>query len=335
MQTLKKTILSGIQPSNVLHLGNYLGAVRNWLGMQDEYNSFYMMVDLHAITVAQDPAQLREASYLGIATYLAAGLDPEKVTLFLQSHVPAHSQLAWMLTCSAYIGELSRMTQYKDKTQKHGQNIPAGLFVYPCLMAADILLYQADLVPVGDDQKQHIELTRNLAERLNNRCEDTLFRVPEPFIGPKGKRVMDLQEPTNKMSKSSQNQKGVVYLTDTDKQISKKLKSAVTDSGSEFGSYENASPGLRNLIDILAAIRDKDHQTIASEFEGKQYGHLKVAAADAVRDLIAPMRDKANQLLDDKGYLDQVLKSGAERANEVASKTLKKVSDAFGFIAPI
>lgn len=332
MQSSRKTILSGIQPSNVLHLGNYLGAVRNWLSLQDDYHCYFMMVDLHAITVAQDPKDLRDASYMGLAMYLAAGLDPEKSILFLQSHVPAHSQLAWMLICSSYMGELNRMTQFKDKSKKQDQNIPVGLYVYPSLMAADILMYQADFIPVGDDQRQHIELTRNLAERINNRYDSKIFTMPHPMISENGCRIMDLQEPTNKMSKSAENQKGVVYLNDTDKQITKKFKSAVTDSGSEVLEYEQSSPGIKNLIDIISALTNKTHVEINQEFIGKQYGHLKIAAAEIVVETLSPIREKTTELLKDKSYLDKILAQGAMKANETAKATLKTVQDAFGFV---
>ena len=332
MEEKKRTILSGIQPSNSLHLGNYLGAVRNWREMQQEYHCFYMMVDLHAITVPQDPEALRESSYLGIASYIAAGLDPERSVLFLQSHVSAHAELAWIFNCTSYMGELSRMTQFKDKSQKQGKNIPVGLFTYPNLMAADILLYQPHYVPVGNDQKQHVEHTRNLAERINNRYQKEIFKIPEPFIGKQGARVMDLQNPTSKMSKSAENPKGAVFLTDTDKQIMKKVKSAVTDSGSEVKTYDEASPGLRNLIDINSALSNRSHEDVASEFSGKMYGHLKVATAELVVETLSPIREKMNQLLNDKAYLNKILSKGAESAQLVAQNTLKQVYDATGFI---
>lgn len=331
----KRTILSGIQPSNSLHLGNYLGAVRNWREMQQEYSCFFMMVDLHAITVNQDPETLKESSYMGIASYIAAGLDPEKSVLFLQSHVPPHAELAWVFTCFSYMGELNRMTQFKDKSQKQGQNIPVGLFAYPNLMASDILLYQPHYVPVGNDQKQHVEHTRNLAERMNNRYQKEIFKIPEPFIGKLGARVMDLQNPSSKMSKSAENPKGAVFLTDTDKQIMKKIKSAVTDSGTEVTTYAEASPGLRNLIDINSALSNRSHEDVANEFSGKMYGFLKVATGELVVETIAPIREKMNQLLNDKSYLNKILKTGADSANSVAQSTLDQVYDAIGFIPRI
>lgn len=291
-----------------------------------------MMVDLHAITVAQDPKTLRESSYLGIASYIAAGLDPDLSVLFLQSHVSAHAELAWVFTCSSYMGELSRMTQFKDKSQKQGKNIPVGLFSYPNLMAADILLYQPHYVPVGNDQKQHVEHTRNLAERINNRYQKNIFKVPEPFIGKQGARVMDLQNPNAKMSKSAENPKGAVFLTDTDKQISKKIKSAMTDSGTEVKTYAEASAGLRNLIDINSALSNRSHEEVANEFSGKLYGVLKVATAELVVETLSPIREKMNELLNDKAYLNKILKKGADSAQIVAQNTLDQVYDAIGLI---
>lgn len=328
----KKTILSGIQPSSNLHLGNYLGAVKNWLNLQDQYHCYFMMVDLHAITSSQNPEQLRESSYMGIAAYLAAGIDPLKSYLFIQSHVPAHAELAWVLTCFTYMGELNRMTQFKDKSQKQGQNIPAGLFVYPVLMAADILLYQPHLVPVGDDQKQHIEITRNLAERLNQRYQKELFRIPAPLIAEQGARIMDLQNPQVKMSKSAENPKGVIFVSDSDKQISQKIKSAVTDSGSEFAGYDSASLGMKNLLDIYASLSNQSAEQVAAHFTGKMYGHIKTETADLVVSMIAPIRNKMLQLMDDKAYLDTLLEEGAQKAKSRAEATLTKVYDALGFL---
>lgn len=328
----KRTVLSGIQPTNQLHLGNYLGAIRNWTTMQEEYDCFFMMVDLHAITVPQEPSSLLESCYFGIASYLAAGLDPNKVTLFLQSHVPAHAELGWLLTTLSYMGELSRMTQYKDKSAKQGTNIGAGLFVYPCLMAADILLYQPHFVPVGEDQKQHIELTRNLAERFNNRYGKKIFTVPHPFIGEKGARIMDLQNPTNKMSKSAANPKGTLFLTDTDKQLSQKVKSAVTDSGSEITTYEAASSGLKNLLDLFSVMAGQSLEEVMGQFSGKTYGVLKVALAEEMVARLAPIREETLKLVADKSYLQGILKRGAERANEVAHKTLTTVYETIGFV---
>lgn len=291
-----------------------------------------MMVDLHALTSHQDPNMLRESSYAGIASYVAAGLNPDQIALFMQSHVTAHAELSWILTCYSYMGELNRMTQFKDKSKKQGQNIPVGLYSYPCLMAADILLYQPHIVPVGDDQKQHIELTRNLAERFNNRYECDVFRIPEPYIPSEGARVMDLQNPLSKMSKSSENEKGVLFLLDTDKKIRKKINSSVTDSGSELKAYEDSSPGIKNLIDINAAMSERSHADVVQEYSGKMYGHLKSGTADIVIEKLAPIREKTNELLEDKNYLDNLLKIGAEKAHNQAMKTLNKVKDLVGLI---
>lgn len=332
---MKKSVLSGIQPSNQLHIGNYLGAVRNWLPMSEEYDCYFLMVDLHGITVTKDPKEIRTSSYSGIATYLAAGLDPNKVSLFLQSHVSAHAELAWIMNCFSYLGELNRMTQFKDKSAKAGKNIGAGLFTYPCLMAADILLYQPDFVPVGSDQKQHIELTRNIAERMNNRFEKELFKIPEPMIGTVGARVMDLQDPTSKMSKSTDNPKGIVFMNDSDKAILKKFKSAVTDSGSEVSTYEVASPGVRNLLDIYCALSGKMMPEVEAHFQGKMYGHLKVETGELCVEVVAPIREKIESYMNDLPELDRILKLGCEKASVKARQTLSRVYDAVGFVPPI
>ncbi len=330
MSQAKKTMLSAVQPTNPMTLGNFVGAMRNWTRYQADYDSIFFAVDLHAITLRQDPAQLRENSYRLMATFIAAGLDPTHCTLFLQSHVPQHAELAWVLTCNSTMGELSRMTQFKDKSQKQGTHIPAGLFVYPTLMAADILLYQADLIPVGEDQKQHVELTRDLAQRMNNAYGQTLFKVPEPFIPKIGARVMSLQDPTKKMSKSDPDPKATVFLTDTDKQIQKKIKSAVTDSGTEV-TYDDDKPGIRNLIDIQCALLGEQPEALVARYAGKMYGHLKVDTADVVVNAIAPVRDEAARLMDDRAELDRLLQVGATRARQRASKTLAKVFEAVGF----
>jgi tryptophanyl-tRNA synthetase len=328
----KNSILSGIQPTNQMHLGNYLGAIRNWKKMQDDYNCYFMMVDLHAITVAQKAEELQNSCYFGIASYLAAGLDPHKVTLFLQSHVPAHAELGWVMTCLSYMGELNRMTQFKDKGAQQGKNIGAGLYVYPCLMAADILLYRPQFVPVGEDQKQHIELARDLAERFNHRYGKEVFRIPQPFIGSAGARVMDLQNPLAKMSKSAAVTSGVVFLNDSDKIISKKIKTAVTDSGSEVGAYENASPGIKNLLDLYAALAERPQLEIAEKFAGKSYGTLKVALADLAVATLAPIREETERRFADAAHLRQILTQGTERAEAVAKKTLAEVYEVMGFI---
>jgi len=329
-------------------LGNYLGALKNWVRLQEQYNSIYCLVDLHAITVPQDPRVLKERTYEGLAIYLASGLDPEKNTLFVQSHVPAHSELSWLLTCSTYMGELSRMTQFKDKSAKQ-QNIGAGLFTYPVLMAADILLYQTQLVPVGHDQKQHLELARDLAIRMNHSFGEPqtdsqgnvtitkpLFQVPEVFIPPVGARIMSLQNPTSKMSKSDTDQNAVIFLDDEDSVILKKVKRAVTDSGAEivFAPDQTEKAGVTNLISIQAAITGQDPHQIAEVYRssGKQYGHLKVETAEIVVQAVKPIREKARELMADRGELDRILARGAERANERAQRTLDQVKDAMGLL---
>ncbi len=323
-------MLSAIQPSNRLTLGNYLGALKNWVTLQQNYDCLFFAVDLHTITVRQDPKELREQTYRMLATYLAAGINPDQATLFIQSHVPAHAELAWIFNCFTYMGELSRMTQFKDKSVKD-KNVSAGLFTYPVLMASDILLYQTHLVPVGEDQKQHVEITRDIAIRMNKIYGDDLFRIPEAYIAPVGARIMSLQEPLNKMSKSDPDPNSAVYLTDSDDQIRKKIKRSVTDSGSEI-TYEENKPGIRNLIHIQAAITGKSPDDIVSEYAGKQYGHLKADTAEITTAAIQPIRDRTEQLVSDKGYLDSLLKRGAEKAQIRAEKTLETVYERIGFV---
>lgn len=327
----RKTMLSAIQPTNPMTLGNLVGAMRNWTKFQKDYDSIFFAVDLHAITVKQDPALLRENTYQLMATFVAGGLDPEHCTLFVQSHVPQHAELAWALTCHTHMGELNRMTQFKDKASKQGANISAGLFGYPTLMASDILLYQAQFIPVGADQKQHVELTRDLASRMNHTFSKELFVVPEPFIPKVGAKVMSLQDPTAKMSKSDANPKATVFLTDTNKQIEKKIKSAVTDSGSEI-TYDNNKPGIANLISIQAALTGRAPEVIVNDYAGKMYGHLKVDTADIVVQAIAPVRDEAARLMGDRVELERILRQGADKARERAQRTLDSVYDALGFI---
>lgn len=324
-------ILSGIQPTANLTIGNYLGAIKNWLKLQADYRCFFMAVDQHAITVRQDPEKLRSNTKFALATYIAAGVDPEASAVFVQSQVPEHSQLTWILNNFGYMGELSRMTQFKDKSQRAGNNIPAGLFTYPLLMAADILLYNTNLVPVGEDQKQHIELTRNLAERMNNLFGDDTFTVPEPFIAGPGARVMDLQNPTNKMSKSAENEKGSIFLSDSPKTILKKFKGAVTDSGSEV-TYESGKPGIKNLIDIQSAFTNESPDDIVKKYQGKGYGHLKIETAEAVIAEVEPLQTKTEEILNDPAELERILINGADRAREVANTTLKRVYDRVGFL---
>ncbi len=333
---MKKVMLSAVQPSNRLTIGNYLGAVKNWARMQGEYDCLFFAVDLHAITDARptEASELRRQTYQAIATYIACGLDPQRATLFAQSHVKEHAELAWILTCHATMGEVSRMTQYKDKSQKHGESIPMGLFAYPVLMAADILLYQTNLVPVGADQKQHIELARDLAMRMNNAytAKDTpLFAMPEPWIPKFGARIMSLQDATKKMSKSDVDPQATLFLDDSDKEIEKKVKRAVTDSGSEIADADD-KPGIRNLLTIQSVLTGKPIPELVAAYTGKQYGHLKVDTAEICIQTIRPIREETNRLMADSGYLDQVLKRGAEKARERAALTLDRVKSKIGFI---
>ena len=331
MTEQRKVMLSAVQPSNRLTLGNYIGALRNWVELQKNYDCIFFAVDLHAITARQEPAELREQTFRAIATYIAAGIDPEQVTLFAQSHVPAHAELAWVLSCFSYMGELGRMTQYKDKSAKEGQNIPVGLFTYPVLMAADILLYHTNLVPVGGDQKQHLELTRDIAIRMNNVYGKDLFTIPEPYIAPVGSRIMSLQDPTAKMSKSDPDPNSAVYLNDSNDTIIKKFKRAMTDSGTEV-TFEDQKPGVQNLLTIQAALTGKAIPEIVASYAGKQYGHLKIETAEIAAAKVGPIRDKTDQLMKDRGYLEGVLRKGAERARNRAQKTLDTAYDRIGFI---
>ena len=330
MEQEKKVMLSGIQPSGELHIGNYLGAIKNWADRANDYDCYYFMADMHTITVRQDPKELRRRSLEMLAIYIACGLDPEKNTLFLQSHVPAHAQLGWVLDCYTMFGELTRMTQFKDKSEKHADNINAGLFTYPSLMAADILLYQPHYVPVGDDQKQHVELTRDIAIRFNNLYGD-VFRVPEPFIGEVGARVYGLSTPGAKMSKSVP--EGCVFLMDEKDVVMKKFKRAVTDSDTEnCVRYDKENkPGVSNLMNIYATVTGKSFGEIEREFSGQGYGVFKPAVGEAVADMLEPIRVEAKKMIADKGYLDSVYKSGAEKASYIANKTLRKVFKKVGF----
>ncbi len=331
METNKKVIFSGIQPSGALHLGNYLGALRNWVALQDEYNCVYCVVDEHAITVRQDPAALRRQTLELFAQLVACGIDPEKSILFIQSHVPAHAELAWVLNCYTMFGELSRMTQFKDKSAKHADNVNAGLFTYPSLMAADIMLYQADLVPVGEDQKQHVELTRNIVQRFNGIYGD-VFTMPDAYIPKVGARVMSLNQPDSKMSKSIP--EGCVYLMDSPDEIMRKFKRAITDSDTErCVRYDRANkPGVATLIDIYAAVTGKSYEQIEEEFAGKGYGAFKPAVGEAVVELLRPLREEATRLLADKAYLEGLYRAGAEKAASIAQRTLRKVHKKVGFL---
>ena len=329
----KKKILSGIKPSGELTLGSYMGAIKNWVELSDEYECYYMMADLHAVTVRQDPGELRRRTLSQLAQYIACGLDPEKNVLFIQSHVPAHAELSWALSCYTMFGELSRMTQFKDKSAKNADNINAGLFTYPVLMAADILLYQADLVPVGEDQKQHVELTREIAHRFNTLYGD-VFTMPEPFIPKTGARIMSLQDPRSKMSKSEQDTGGCVCLMDRPEDILRYFKRAVTDS--ETGRcvyYDPANkPGVSNLMQIYSVCTGKSFEEIEAEFDGKGYGAFKPAVGEAVVETLRPIREEAERILKDKAYLESVYRDGAERASRVAEKTLRKAYKKLGFV---
>jgi len=331
MSNNKKRIFSGVQPSGNLTLGNYLGALRNFAMLQDEYDCLYCVVDMHTLTVRQDPELLKDRSYSVLALYLACGLDPQKSTLFIQSHVPAHAELSWVLGCYTYIGELSRMTQFKDKSKTHADNINSGLFTYPVLMASDILLYQTDMVPIGQDQKQHLELSRNIADRFNKIYGDT-FVVPDPFISKQGAKIMSLQEPDKKMSKSDVNLNNFVLITEQSDSIIKKFKKAVTDSGSEIIFDQDNKPGISNLINIYGAINGMSHSEVEKVFENSRYGDFKMAVGEAVVGVLKPVSDKYNELMKDKAYLDKVFKEGAIRANSLASDTIKDVYKKIGFI---
>ncbi|MCL5050317.1 MAG: tryptophan--tRNA ligase [Firmicutes bacterium] len=331
----KPVVLSGCQPSGQLTIGNYMGALRQWVNMQDSHDCHFMLVDLHAITVRQDPAALRQATLDGLALYMACGLDPERSTLFLQSHVPEHSQLAWILNCYTQMGELNRMTQYKDKSQKQESNMNAGLFTYPVLMAADILLYNANEVPVGNDQKQHLELARDVATRFNNIYGD-IFVVPEPFIPQHGARIMSLQDPTKKMSKSDDNTNNFIGLLEEPKKIAKKIKRAVTDSDEQARIYFNPEekPGVSNLLTLLAGATGRSIDDLVPEYEGKLYGHLKGDVADAVVAFLEPMQARFHEIRSDEAMMDAVLAKGAMKAREVAADTVRRVYDAVGFVLP-
>ncbi|MCD8100444.1 MAG: tryptophan--tRNA ligase [Oscillospiraceae bacterium] len=328
----KKVLLSGIQPSGDLHLGNYLGAIRNWARLADEFDCYFFMADMHTITVRQDPPTLRRHTLQQLAQYIACGLDPQRNTLFIQSHVHEHAELAWVLGCYTMFGELSRMTQFKDKSSKHSENINAGLFTYPALMAADILLYQPDYVPVGEDQKQHCELTRDIAQRFNNLYGE-VFKVPEPYIPKVGARIMSLTDPASKMSKSDA--AGCVFLLDKPEDIMRKFKKAVTDSDTErCVRYDpQTKPGVANLMSIYASCTGRTFDEIEAEFEGKGYGVFKPAVGEAVAETLRPIREESERIMKDKAYLESVYRDGAERASRTARRTLNKVYKKVGFVA--
>ncbi len=326
----QKVSFSGVQPSGNLTIGNYLGAIKNFSAYSEQYKCFYCVVDSHAITVRQVPAELRRRTYETLALYMACGLDPEKNTLYVQSHVPAHTELAWILNCFSMFGELSRMTQFKDKSEKHADNINAGLFTYPVLMAADILLYQTDIVPVGIDQKQHVELCRNIATRFNQIFPDT-FTIPEPIISKSGMKIMSLADPTKKMSKSDENTNAVVYILDDKDTIIRKFKRAVTDSDTVV-KYAEGKDGINNLMTIYSCFTGKTLDEIEKEFDGKGYGDFKLAVGEVCADALAPVQEKFHQILSDKAYLEGVMKKGADEAAYYARKTISKVKRKVGFV---
>lgn len=329
----KKVMVSGIQPSGELTLGSYLGAIKHWPARAQDFDCYYFMADLHTITVRQVPADLRRRTLTQLALYIACGLDPEKNVLFIQSQVPAHAQLAWILNCYTMFGELARMTQFKDKSLKNEENVNAGLFTYPTLMAADILLYQPDYVPVGEDQKQHVEICRDIATRFNGIYGD-VFRIPEPYIPPIGARIMSLTSPNSKMSKSDRDQNGCIYLLDKPDDIMRKFKKAVTDSDTEhcvrYATQEK--PGVSNLMQIYSAITGKTLDEIEHEFESKGYGFFKPAVGEVVVDMLRPIQEESKKLLSDKAYLEKIYTEGAERASYIANKTLRKVYKKIGFV---
>lgn len=326
----KKRIFSGIQPTGQMQLGNYLGAVKNWVAMQDDYDCCFCVVDQHSMTVRPNPSELHDNCLSFLKWFIACGLDPEKSLLYFQSHVPQHAQLSWVLSCFTQMGELSRMTQFKDKSKKHPENINAGLFTYPVLMAADILVYQADLVPVGHDQKQHMELAQIIAKRFNGIYGD-VFTVPETYISKVGARIMSLSDPTSKMSKSDPNPKGYISLDDTPEQITKKIKSAVTDSEGEV-AYREGKDGINNLLSIYAAATGTDVESAAKEFSGAGYGTFKTAVAEAVVEMLRPIQQKAAYLDKNADYVEGVYKHGAEVARVRAQETIDKVYECIGFI---
>ena len=324
----KKVLYSGMQATGTLTLGNYLGALKNWVELTDEYECIYGVMDLHSLTVRQVPAEFRKNARALYALYVAAGLDPEKNCIYYQSHVSGHAELGWILDCFTYMGELNRMTQFKDKAAKHADNINAGLYTYPVLMAADILLYQADVVPVGVDQKQHLEITRDIAERFNNIYGD-VFTIPEAYIGNKGAKIMSLQEPGKKMSKSDTNANATILLLDDTDTIIRKFKRAVTDSESEV-RYAEEKPGISNLMDIYSAVTGKTYEEIEKEFAGKGYGDFKLAVGETVADHLKPLQERYEQLMKDKAYIESMIKQNDEKAAYYANKTLRKVQKKVG-----
>ena len=329
---MKKTILSGSTVTGDLTLGNFIGALNNWKSLQQDYDCYYFLADLHALTVQQDPKVLKERTYSFFAQYLALGLDPQKNIIFVQSHIPEHTQLAWILTCLTPMGYLNRMTQFKEKSEKHVKNINAGLFTYPTLMAADILLYQADLVPVGEDQRQHLELCRDIVGFFENRYGEGTFKMPEAYVGKMGARIMSLQDPSKKMSKSDENEKNFVSIIDDPKKIEKKIKGAATDSGTEIKYDVENKAGLSNLMTIYSVLSGKTYAQIEADYVGKMYGHLKVDLAELVVETLRPVQEKYHDLMRNRDHLDALMKSGADRARGRAASTLKAVYEKTGLV---
>ncbi|MBP5325887.1 MAG: tryptophan--tRNA ligase [Pseudobutyrivibrio sp.] len=329
MEKERKVLYSGMQATGKLTIGNYIGALKNWVNLHEEYDCFFGVMDLHSLTVRQNPTEFRQNARRIYTQYVAAGLDPKKNCIYFQSHVPAHAELGWVLDCFTYMGELNRMTQFKDKSAKHADNINAGLFTYPALMAADILLYQADLVPIGADQKQHLEICRDVAERFNNIYGD-VFTIPEGYFPKTGARIMSLAEPTKKMSKSDENVNATIYLVDDKDTIIRKFKKAVTDSDAEV-RYDTANkPGVSNLMEIYGVVTGKTMDEIAHEFEGKGYGDFKLAVGESVADMLAPFHERCAELEKDKTFIDECIKENAEKASYFANKTLRKVHKKLG-----
>ena len=326
----RKTLYSAIQPTNNLTIGNYVGAIKNWLNLQENYDCYFAIANMHAITVRQNPAELRQKTLSLLALYIACGIDPEKCCLYIQSHVPAHAELCWVLNTFTYVGEMERMTQFKDKSARHAENVNMGLMDYPVLMAADILLYQAQYVPVGEDQRQHLEIARDIAQRFNNALTPT-FTVPEGLFMKVGAKINDLQDPSKKMSKSAENPNGSIFLSDDRDTVIRKFKRAVTDSGSEIKYDPAGKPGVSNLLSIYSVFTDKTIAEAEREFSGKGYGDFKLAVGEAVADRLAPVQAEQAKLLADKDYLNDILRSGAERASRTAYRTLSKVYKKIGF----
>jgi len=326
----KPVLLSGIQPTGNLTIGNYIGAIRQWIELQEQYDCLFVLVDLHAITVRQNPAELRRTCYDFLALYLACGIDPTKSTIFVQSHVPSHAELACILNCFTYMGELNRMTQFKDKTKRHGTNVNVGLFDYPVLMAADILLYQTDLVPVGEDQKQHLEQTRDIAQRFN-RLYGKTFQIPEPYIPPLGARIMSLQDPTSKMSKSDQDPRNYVALLDPTDAVHNKIKKAVTDSGNEIG-YDESRPAISNLMTIYSSLTKESFESLKERYAGKGYTQFKVDLASVIIEMLEPIQSRYREIRENESYIDDILEKGAEQARGRSRLTIRRVYQKLGFI---